>query len=403
MIKDIKINFVGVVVDSNELSKYVSASVAGNKMQLGIINGIYSYNKNIWTTSSYPYKMFTFKDKGKIFIRGGKSRIGKGSKTVFIPHVNLILFKQLSFFLGYFISLFIWCLKNRGNKALIVYNTLSYIAFPSLLVGKFFRCKTFCVVADLPISKVKKSLLQRLEDKVEIDLISKFDGLIPLTKHIPHDFAQNTPFVVVEAGFEYNDKDIDLNIKENDHKNLKTIVFTGTLNVLSGIELLLESFTKIKEQNVSLHIYGSGDKELIIKKYAEKNDRICFHGKVEYAEILKIQQKADLLVSPRLTDDFTTKYTFPSKILEYIASGKPVLSNRLPGIPSDYEELINFTDNSTSKEWAEKIVNIICDDTGYYKEKANNAKQLIKENKTWEYQSKKIFDFISGFYNKNIK
>ena len=49
---------------------------------------------------------------------------------------------------------------------------------------------------------IKKSIVQRIEDRMEIELINKFDGLIPVTKHIQTDFAPNTPFIVVEAGFE---------------------------------------------------------------------------------------------------------------------------------------------------------------------------------------------------------
>ena len=109
-------------------------------------------------------------------------------------------------------------------------------------------------------------------------------------------------------------------------------------------------------------------------------------------------KNADLLVSPRLPDDFTTRYTFPSKVLEYITSGTPVLSNKLPGIPVEYDDLINFTQTSNSDEWARMITNIVCDETLFFKQKANNALKSVKKNKTWDCQSEKIYNFISSFF-----
>jgi glycosyltransferase involved in cell wall biosynthesis len=396
MANNLKINFIGTVVDSVDLPKFESASVAGNKMQLGIIKGLYSMNKKIEVTSSYPHKMF--KVKGKIFIPGKKSFIGRSINIRYVPYINVVFLKQITIFIGYLITLLIWCSKNRGDKALVVYNTLSYVALPVIIAGKIFKCKTFCVVADLPIKGIKKSIVQRIEDRMEIELINKFDGLIPVTKHIQTDFAPNTPFIVVEAGFENVEEKIDTQRNENKKNTEMNIVFTGSLNSLSGIELLLEAFSKIMISNLQLHIYGSGEKEKVVNEYICKNERIFFHGQVSNDRIVEIQKNADLLVSPRLPDDFTTRYTFPSKVLEYITSGTPVLSNKLPGIPVEYDDLINFTQTSNSDEWARMITNIVCDETLFFKQKANNALKSVKKNKTWDCQSEKIYNFISSFF-----
>jgi glycosyltransferase involved in cell wall biosynthesis len=399
MANNIKINFIGTVVDSVDLPKFESASVAGNKMQLGIIKGLYSMNKEIEVTSSYPHKMF--KVKGKIFIPGKKSFIGRSINIRYVPYINVVFLKQITIFIGYLITLLIWCSKNRGDKALVVYNTLSYVALPVIIAGKIFKCKTFCVVADLPIKGIKKSIVQRIEDRMEIGLINKFNGLIPVTKHIQADFAPNTPFIVVEAGFEDVEEEVAMQQSTNQLRRNKNVVYTGTLNSLSGIELLLEAFSKIRVENAQLHIYGSGDKEEIVNSYVANDERIFFHGKISNEKIVEIQKNADLLVSPRLIDDFTTKYTFPSKVLEYITSGKPVLSNKLPGIPNEYDNLINFARTSDTDEWAKMIENIICDETDFYILKARKARMSVKKYKTWEFQSERIYGFISSFYSNN--
>lgn len=60
-----------------------------------------------------------------------------------------------------------------------------------------------------------------------------------------------------------------------------------------------------------------------------------------------MQQQATLLVNPRKGHEEYTKYSFPSKTMEYMASGTPTIMYKLPGLPIEYEEyLVLLPDNS---------------------------------------------------------
>jgi glycosyltransferase involved in cell wall biosynthesis len=69
---------------------------------------------------------------------------------------------------------------------------------------------------------------------------------------------------------------------------------------------------------------------------AQKDPRIQFRGRVPNDEVLRAEAEADLLVNPRPTGDEYTRFSFPSKNLEYMASGTPLLTTRLAGIPDDH-------------------------------------------------------------------
>ena len=56
-------------------------------------------------------------------------------------------------------------------------------------------------------------------------------------------------------------------------------------------------------------------------------------GCVTNDEIVRLQCEATLLVNPRPSDKEFCKYSFPSKTIEYMASGTPVLMTKLPGVP----------------------------------------------------------------------
>lgn len=58
---------------------------------------------------------------------------------------------------------------------------------------------------------------------------------------------------------------------------------------------------------------------------ATKDRRIQYLGSIPHDEILQLQRTASLLVNPRTPEGIYTKYSFPSKTMEYLASGTPTL------------------------------------------------------------------------------
>ena len=49
-----------------------------------------------------------------------------------------------------------------------------------------------------------------------------------------------------------------------------------------------------------------------------------------------MQRSAAVLVNPRRAEGVFTRYSFPSKTIEYLAAGRPVIMHALPGVPEDY-------------------------------------------------------------------
>jgi glycosyltransferase involved in cell wall biosynthesis len=53
-------------------------------------------------------------------------------------------------------------------------------------------------------------------------------------------------------------------------------------------------------------------------------------------------RKADVLVNPRQNDEAYTKYSFPSKNIEYLLSGNPVVAYMLDGVPEEYRKFMSI-------------------------------------------------------------
>ena len=150
------------------------------------------------------------------------------------------------------------------------------------------------------------------------------------------------PWVRIEGIFNAN-KNNDFLEKEN----FKTILYSGTLAKRYGVLNLLDAFSLIKNKEYRLWICGDGDGSGEINERAKNDSRIINFGQIPREEVLKRQQRATVLVNPRTSEGEFTKYSFPSKIMEYLASGTPCIMHRLAGIPKEYFDYCFISENET--------------------------------------------------------
>jgi glycosyltransferase involved in cell wall biosynthesis len=73
-----------------------------------------------------------------------------------------------------------------------------------------------------------------------------------------------------------------------------------------------------------------------------KHDNIRYFGFVPQAQAVYLQGKAALLINPRTNEALYSRYYFPSKTMEYMRAGKPVLCCKLDGIPAEYDEYLCY-------------------------------------------------------------
>ena len=391
--ESMSIIFVGSTVDRETLKTLKDASVAGNKMELGFVHGFLDNGVSTVALSVEAYGMWKMNHQ-PIFVKG-KYLKAENADIITVPYINIPVIKQISIIKNLKRKLK-ECVSNEeySDATLMVYNTMTIFAKPVLDIARQEGLKCIAVVADLPI-KFKKSFVRRLEDQRQVKSIGMFDALIPLTEHIARDFAPRTPYCVVEAGCNPNDyTDMQQEAKSD---SVRTIVFSGTLNELSGIELLLDAMLLVKEPGIELNIYGDGPLKQYVEERSKNSTNVHYFGRVSNDQMIKIQRNASLLVCPRKADDFTTKYTFPSKVLEYICSGVPVLANRLMGIPAEYEDYISYAKSELPEDWAEMLEQVLSDENyETYRQKALLARKRVLNVKSWKVQTQRVISDLAG-------
>ena len=116
----------------------------------------------------------------------------------------------------------------------------------------------------------------------------------------------------------------------------KVILFIGTLFDFSGLDFLIQHFPEILEccPETKLLIVGDGVQRKILEKLIAENylkDKVIITGFQPYDEMPRYINLAIICISPFLNNKIT-RDIFPSKIVQYLACGKSVVSSRLQGL-----------------------------------------------------------------------
>ena len=88
-------------------------------------------------------------------------------------------------------------------------------------------------------------------------------------------------------------------------------------------------------------------------------------------------------------------YSFPSKTIEYMSSGTPVLTTKLGGIPKEYYDYLFFTKGDSINDIYESLDDLLKVDQSVLIEKGQKAKKFVDENKNYLLQTKKVIDFVN--------
>jgi glycosyltransferase involved in cell wall biosynthesis len=130
------------------------------------------------------------------------------------------------------------------------------------------------------------------------------------------------------------------------------ILFIGTLFDFSGLDILIQHFPEVLKQqpNAKLLIVGDGPQRVKLGKIVAEmglQKQVIITGFQPYNEMPRYINLAAFCINMFLTND-TTRDIFPSKIVQYLACGKPVVTTALPGLMSvirDEEQGVIYVDS----------------------------------------------------------
>lgn len=309
-----------------------------------------------------------------------------GVKYKHLRTINLPIIKQLLNAVGVYFNV----LKYGNKESFVICDGLSYLASKAaVLACKLKRLKSVVIITDLPEFLVGRdnSAVQRYKK-----LFDQFSGYVLLTEQMAVKLGyQDKPYVVIEGQVDSLEKREVLEEKQYDKK---IVMYAGIVRKLYGLKMLVEGFIKADLPDYELHIYGNGD-------YADEIDEISKHNNVKHfpsqpnTTIVEKEKRAFLLVNPRPTNEEYTKYSFPSKNMEYMVSGTAVLTTNLPGMPSEYKQYVYLIEEDTEEGICTAFKKIAKLNETEVIEKGKEARDFVLSNKNNKIQTGKILRMVN--------
>ena len=299
-----------------------------------------------------------------------------------------------------------WIKQNRINKTddfvILTYSPSNYyLNAIKPLKRKYKGLRVCSIVTDLVDDRFTSgfhySLLKRIQNAYEYFQIKScynvIDYFVLLTEAMVEKIPQAKGRHIVVEGIAST-----LNHENYEKKEavIKTVLYAGTLHQYSCVDSLVDAFSMTSNPDYRLVICGGGPLEDYITEKAKMDKRIIFKGMLSREEVLQLQKESTVLVNPRRPNQDITKYSFPSKTMEYMSSGTPMIGYQLEGIPQEYYPYIYSPNGLATEEMAELIDEVLSKTSEELRERAISAKQFIEENKSAKKQVAKIISFIEN-------
>ncbi len=291
-----------------------------------------------------------------------------------------------------------WYENTSGEKVIFVYGMHKQIMKIALEAKKQYRdIKLSIIVPDLPqYFGWNKYLLFLKQDRKAIKelnfLINDFEYVVVLSQYMLEklNLSNNCKSIVMEGIFSPEEK--VANVSKD--KNI-AILYTGNISRRYGIEQLLNAFKKINNPNFRLWIRGNGDMLGAIKERMASDNRIVLIPPMSKKELLELQKKATLLVNPTSTNQDFTRFFFPSKTMDYLASGTPTLMYKLHCIPEEYNDYLFFFTGETDDSMAKDIISVSSISPSILQECGEKSMNFILKEKNSKFQVSKIIHLLN--------
>lgn len=303
--------FCGSLLPSSCEGKYKGLSAAGNQFQNNLLKAMKS--KNIVKTISFI----------NYSVDGESALIRKEAEAeeieCFFTEVSKIGVTQFR--------------KKMHEYAewadlVIVYNIM-YPWYGIATIMKRLGKKSIVIIADYTSWREQKSLPRKAYALLNILELRKYGKVVMLSHGMKKYIKANQQVSVINGCINW-DKFKD--IKTPEYNGTVNMVYTGGLSTITGADIMLEAFEEIEDPNVNLIITGQGGSlQGMTIEMAKHDRRIKYKGFVSREVYYELLENAHIFLSPRNMQYEQNTANFPSKVLEYLAAGRYVVSTKFMG------------------------------------------------------------------------
>jgi glycosyltransferase involved in cell wall biosynthesis len=177
------------------------------------------------------------------------------------------------------------------------------------------------------------------------------------------------------------------------------VVYHGTVTPHYGVELLVDAFAAVEDEirGARLDVYGGGDAVPAVRKRVEQlgiGDRVHVGGRIlPQSEVLGRVRGASVGVASQLPID-RNQTALPTKLLEFVALGVPVVAPDAPAITDSFsEDEIVFFRGGDATSLADAIRRVAADPAAS-RRRAEAAMRRYRRAYAWSIYAERYVDLL---------
>lgn len=245
-----------------------------------------------------------------------------------------------------------------------------------------------CTDSPSNISGTRRSYTLYLLSKSE-----KLDGYIALTEGLSDLFNPHQKPTYIFEGIVEGEIPNTSAEKEKE----KYFFFGGALMEKYGVYNLIDAFKQLNNPDISLYICGHhGDKEKL--KAATKGcSNIKNLGLLPVNKVLEFEKTAIACINPRPFSEDLDRFSIPSKTLEYMSMGRPVISVRNTILMRKFPSEVIWIDSASSADIKNAMRNVLSMSEEEKNKLGKEAKNRVTDLYSISSVSKNIQQFLLQF------
>lgn len=287
---------------------------------------------------------------------------------------------------------------------LILYTTDPYSLYLLLLLGNILSVKVVHERTEFPFLKSDRSIKGFLFRHLYLDfIIPKFDAIVVISTALRDYFK---PYFKKEIFI----LSIVTECKRFDGKALaplqyKYLAYCGSMDFTKdGLDDLIESYASIYESiaDYKLVLIGdvenSPDKKAIHNMVASNNlcGQVIFTGTISSLELPCYLNNASALLLNR-PNNLQARYGMPSKLGEYLCTGKPVIVTSVSDIPNYLDDSISafLVKPGSNIDFSQKILDVL-DNYENALQIGAKGREVCISKFDYQVQGEKFADFLKS-------
>jgi hypothetical protein len=382
--------WLGTVAEDRQVLQSAAMSPAANRWQRGLICALADMGITIRMVGHWPEPMFP---KGPLFVSGEAESVAGMPGSVdqtWVTYTNAPLVRTKSLENRYAAAV-------RDRMAACEGRFLGVVSYNAYNVGRKIKEEFLCetcipwipIIADADGSPEGRERLFRET--------ASADAAIILSWGLAEGWLA-CPVLHLDGGVESNRVSSDEIVLPSE-RTVFPFLYCGATNKWAGVDLLAEAFAGWTESRARLWLCGKGAVPERFPLLANDSRVTCF-GAVSDDKVDELAAQCYALVNPRRTDLADNQMNFPSKVLEYLRYGKPVVSTWTDGLDPAYRTMLTIAHQGTAQSLRDAMAKTMTWTGDTLIKQFEVTRQFLLESRTWEQQARRLSCFMAAIHRR---